>query len=125
MGAWERLVASVKRALRTVLGVVPDDVLHTAVLEVEYQVNSRPLTYVSGHGDDPETLTPNHFLLGVVPSVPVLPPGVFGENDKMSRKRWRQSQALARHVWRRWLKEYLPTLIARSKWDKDRVYKTD
>ena len=118
-GVWERLVASVKKALRTVLGnqVVPDDVLHTAVLEVEYQVNSRPLTYVSGHGDDPEALTPNHFLLGTVPTGSVLPPGVFGENDKMSRKRWRLSQALASQVWRRWLREYLPTLIARSKWD--------
>ena len=120
-GVWERLVASVKKALRTVLGnqVVPDDVLHTAVLEVEYQVNSRPLTYVSGHGDDPEALTPNHFLLGTVPTGSVLPPGVFGENDKMSRKRWRLSQALASQVWRRWLREYLPTLIARSKWDKN------
>ena len=99
-GVWERLVASVKKALRAVLGnqVVPDDVLHTAVLEVEFQVNSRPLTYVSGHGGDPEAITPNHFLLGVVPDGSVLPPGVFGENDKMSRRRWRQSQAIASHV---------------------------
>ena len=120
-GAWERLVASVKKALRAVLGnqTVSDDVLHTTVLEVEFQVNSRPLTYVSGHGGDPESITPNHFLLGAVPSGCVLPPGVFEENDKMSRKRWRQSQALANHVWRRWLKEYLPTLIARKKWDKE------
>ena len=120
-GAWERLVASVKKALRAVLGnqIVTDDVLHTTVLEVEFQVNSRPLTYVSGHGGDPESITPNHFLLGVVPNGCVLPPGVFGENDKMSRRRWRQCQALASHVWRRWLKEYLPTLIARKKWDKD------
>ena len=110
-----------KKALRTVLGnqVVPDDVLHTAVLEVEFQVNSRPLTYVSGHGGDPEAITPNHFLLGVVPDGSVLPPGVFGENDKMSRRRWRQSQAIASHVWRRWLKEYVPTLMARKKWNEN------
>ena len=120
-GAWERLVASVKKALRAVLGnqIATDDVLHTTVLEVEFQVNSRPLTYVSGHGGDPESITLNHFLLGVVPNGCVLPPGVFGENDKMSRRRRRQCQALASHVWRRWLKEYLPTLIARKKWDKD------
>ena len=119
-GAWERLVASVKRALRTVLGsqTVPDDVLHTTVLEVEFQVNSRPLTYVSGHSGDPEALTPSHFLLGVTANRSVLPPGTFSEDDETSRHRWRQSQALANQVWRRWLKEYLPTLIARKKWHK-------
>ena len=121
-GVWERLVASVKKALRTVLGnqIVPDDVLHTTVLEVEFQVNSRPLTYVSGHSNDPEALTPNHFLLGAVPNGSVLPPGVFGEDDQLSRKRWRQCQALATQVWRRWLKEYLPTLLVRKKWNKDK-----
>ena len=120
-GSWERLVASVKKALQSVLGkqMVPDDVLHTTVVEVEFQVNSRPLTYVSGHGGDPESITPNHFLLGVVPDGCVLPPGVFGESDRMSRRRWRQSQALANDVWRRWLKEYLPTLLARKKWAKE------
>ncbi|XP_043242111.1 uncharacterized protein LOC122391871 [Amphibalanus amphitrite] len=120
-GSWERLVASVKRALQAVLGnqIVPDDVLHTTVVELEFQVNSRPLTYVSGDGGDPESITPNHFLLGAVPDGCILPPGVFGENDKMSRRRWKQSQALANDVWRRWLKEYLPTLIPRRKWEKN------
>ena len=97
---------------------VPDDVLHTTVLEVEFQVNSRPLTYVSGHSGDPEALTSNHFLLGVTVNRSVLPPGIFSEDDETSRHRWRQSQALANQVWRRWLKEYLPTLIARKKWHK-------
>ena len=40
-GVWERLVASVKRALRVVLGnqCVAEDVLHTALVEVEYMLN--------------------------------------------------------------------------------------
>ena len=42
---------------------VGDDVLHTALTEVEYALNSRPLTYVSGTADEPEAITPNHFLL--------------------------------------------------------------
>lgn len=120
-GVWERLVASVKKALRVVLGnqTVHDDVLHTTVLEVEFQVNSRPLTYVSGHSGDPEALTPNHFLLGVVPNGAVLPPGVYGEDEKMSQNRWKQSQALASQAWQRWLKEYVPMLMARKKWQKE------
>ena len=120
-GAWERLVASVKRALRVTLGnqVVDEDVLHTVVLEVEFQVNSRPLTYVSGHSGDPEALTPNHFLFGADPGTSALPPDVVCENETLSRRRWRQSQAFASQVWRRWLREYLPTLIYRKKWNQE------
>jgi hypothetical protein len=45
-GAWERLVRAVKAALRVVLRdrVVKDDVLLTALVEIERLVNSRPLT---------------------------------------------------------------------------------
>ena len=121
-GAWERLVASVKRALRAVLGsqTVSDDVLHTTVVEVEYVINSRPLTYVSGASSDPESITPNHFLLaGETASASGLPPGVFEDGDT-TRKRWRHVQMLTNQVWRRWLREYLPTLISRKKWIKER-----
>ncbi|XP_043199886.1 uncharacterized protein LOC122369305 [Amphibalanus amphitrite] len=118
-GVWERLIASVKRALRAVLGnqFVTDDVLYTALVEVEYMLNGRPLTYVSTDERDPEALTPNHLLLGYSSDKGAgLPPGVFGEHDLLSRRRWRHSQALAQHFWKRWRKEYLPTLLARQKW---------
>ena len=119
-GVWERLVASVKRALKVVLGnqCVSEDVLHTALVEVEYMLNGRPLTYISMDERDPEALTPNHFLLGPssADSGRVLPPGVFGDHDLLGRRRWRHSQVLANHLWKRWRKEYLPTLLARQKW---------
>jgi hypothetical protein len=44
--------------------------------EVERIVNSRPLTHVSDDNHDPLSLTPNHFLIGVL-EVNVSP-GVFG-----------------------------------------------
>ena len=34
------------------------------------------------------------------------------------RKRWRKVQDLISRVWSRWLKEYLPTLSTRSKWNE-------
>ena len=34
------------------------------------------------------------------------------------RQRWRKVQHLMSLVWRRWMREYLPTLIPRSKWQK-------
>ena len=119
-GVWERLVASVKRAVKAVLGkqVVSDEVLLTTITEVEYMLNSRPLTYVSGTCDEPEAITPNHFLLGAR-SPSALPPGTFSDDDLLSRKRWRHTQALADHIWRRWIREYVPTLISRKKWNAD------
>ena len=115
-GAWERLVQSTKRALRAVVGRqrLTDETLHTFITEVEAILNSRPLTHVSSDANDLEPLTPNHLLLGR-PS-PNLPPGVFGDGDLTSRKRWRHGQRLADQFWRRWRREYLPTLTARRKW---------
>ena len=118
-GVWERLVGSVKRSLKVVLGnqVVSDEVLSSALCEVEHVINSRPLTYVSSDAADFRALTPNHLLLG--DDTPHLPPGVFSVDDLSTRKKWRHAQALASHFWKRWSREYLPTLTQRKKWQKD------
>ena len=115
-GAWERLVGSVKRALKVTIGsqCVSDEVLHTALLEVEAMVNGRPLTYVSSDSNDFEPLTPNHLLLGS--SSINMSPGVFQPCELDSRRRWRRSQVLADHFWKRWRREYVPTLASRQKW---------
>ena len=81
---------------------------------VERMVNSRPITHVSS---DPEALTPNHSLLGGASRH--LAPGLVGRRDMCSRRRWKQSQAVAEHWWKRWTKEYLPSLVQRSKWHQD------
>ena len=55
-GIWERMVASVKRALQAVLGrvIVSEETLRTVVVEVESVVNSRPLTHGSFHVKSPK-----------------------------------------------------------------------
>ena len=118
-GVWERMIGTVKRALRTVLGklMVTDEVLQTVIAEAEAVVNSRPLTYVSAEGDSLEALTPNHLLLGH-PTV-CMPPGIFNDGDTSSRRLWRQTQALADQFWRRWLREYAPGLACRQKWARE------
>ncbi|GBP97763.1 hypothetical protein EVAR_91988_1 [Eumeta japonica] len=112
-GAWERMVQSVKRALTTVLQEQHprEEVLSTLLAEAEFTVNSRPLTHVSVSAEDPEALTPNHFLLGGAARVPT--PGAFVEADLNSRQQWRRAQRLADHFWQRWLREYLPLLQRR------------
>ena len=115
-GAWERLVGSVKKALNAILGSsrLTDSVLHTALVEVEGVLNSRPLTHSSMDMKDLSALTPNHFLIGR--SDNKIPPDSFQDREINSRKRWRQSQVVANQVCKRWLKEYLPNLTVRQKW---------
>ncbi|XP_065060575.1 uncharacterized protein LOC135687848 [Rhopilema esculentum] len=64
-GYFEKLVGSVKRCLRKVLGnaKLTFDELHTVLLEVEATLNSRPLTYIY---DEVEVypLTPFHLMYG-------------------------------------------------------------
>lgn len=93
--------------------------LLTAFAEVEWVVNSRPLTEVSSDVDDLEALTPNHFLIGR--GSLNLPPGIVDDKELSSRKRWRQAQVVANHIWSRWLREYLPGLITRKKWTQPTV----
>ena len=91
-----------------------DETFQTLLCEAEHTVNSRPLTHVSIDGDDPEALTPNHFL--ILSSSTRQPMGTFTDSDLCLRRNWRIAQLLADKFWKRWLKEYLPTLATRSKW---------
>jgi hypothetical protein len=118
-GAWERLVKSVKLALKNILKeqCVTETVLRTALIEVEDVINSRPLTHNSVDPEDFTALTPNHFLR--MDGNCHKPPADFHASEFNSRRRWRHSQVLADHIWRRWLMEYLPSLTARRKWTKE------
>lgn len=62
-GWWERLIRSIKSALRKSLGrsLVTRVQLETNLHEIEACINSRPLTYVEETG---VPLSPSHFLIG-------------------------------------------------------------
>ena len=79
-------------------------------------MNSRPLTYQTINPTDLTTFTPNHFQLG----------GKFARRivDEVAfnpRKRWRRVQELVRHIWYRWLREWIPSLSGRKKWGSDQA----
>ena len=119
-GVWERLVQEAKRVLCSVVKqqILDDEALQTVFCEVEAVLNDRPITPSS---DDPnyiEALTPNHLLQLKVK--PILPPGLFRKEDLYIRRRWRQVQYIADLFWRRWVKEYLPMLQERHKWNRAR-----
>lgn len=115
-GVWEREVRSVKSALYTCVGSqpIPEDVLLTVLLEVEAILNSKPLGYVSADIADIDPVTPNSLLMGRPDGS--LPQVVYPETDILSRRRWRHSQVLADQFWSRFIRDYLPGLQARQKW---------
>ncbi len=119
-GIWERCIRTVRKVLKALMKeqIVDEESLTTLFCEVESIVNSRPLTKVSSDSRDLEPLTPNHLLL--LRREPALPPGTFVKDDLYSRKRWRQIQYLTNIFWKRWVREYLPGLQERQKWNRQR-----
>ena len=118
-GVFESLIKSTKRGLSATLSHagITDEELLTALVEVEGMLNSRPLLYCSSDPHDEPVLTPNHFLLGQIGG-PLAPYGTE-ELAYNPRQRWRFVQDLMAQFWRRWTREYLPTLQPRGKWLKE------
>ncbi|XP_037820369.1 uncharacterized protein LOC119609595 [Lucilia sericata] len=85
------------------------------LIEAENIVNSRPLTHLPLSHEYEEPLTPNHFLLGC-PNTSQTPAGEINVQPMVLRKQWRISRQLRDHFWKRWIREYFPTMTRRSKW---------
>lgn len=115
-GSWERLVQSVKKALYATLReqTPRPETLYSLLVECENIVNSRPLTHLPVTPDEPEPLTPNHFLLFCSNSTQT--PAPFNHKLLSMRKQWRILQNLKNCLWKRWMLEYLPELTRRTKW---------
>ena len=114
-GGCEAMVKSAKRALRRTLEAahLTDEELMTAFCRAEALLNSRPLTAVSSDPCDSPPLTPAAFLLG---HTQLDISSEDADTPESTRKRWRRLQQLSTEFWRRWIREYLPSLQARQKW---------
>lgn len=116
-GIWEREVRSVKSGLQVAVGSqsVSEDVLYTALVEVEGILNSKPLGHVSADVADPDPITPNILLMGrrdaALPHVVYAPAG-------MGQRRWRHCQTLVDQFWLQFTRNYLPNLQTRQKWQR-------
>ena len=112
-GVWERQIRTVRKVLAglTKEQRMTDESLLTFMCMAESIVNNRPITTTSTDPNDLAPLTPNHFL--------ILRPAdsLAGSFDEAClRKNWRQIEYMANVYWRRWTREYLPQLQARTKW---------
>ncbi|XP_041673791.1 uncharacterized protein LOC108117407, partial [Drosophila eugracilis] len=113
-GVWKRMVQCVKRVLRhTLKEVAPrDHVLESLLIEAENIVNSRPLTHLPLDPDQEAPLTPNDLLKGAANRPDRPGRDVERPKEGSTRKQWRIARMLRDRFWRRWVMEYLPTLVA-------------
>ena len=109
-GFYERLVGTIKRPLKKVLGkaFLREEELFTVLCEVEAAVNDRPLTYC-GSWEDPLPLTPSTLLgrsiwLGESPELE------FDTTAEQMRQRARYIKRLGDSLKNRWSNEYVLTL---------------
>lgn len=88
----------------------------TLFARVEAVLNSRPLCLTTPHPqDDPDLLTPGHFLVGG-PLLSVAEPLTDGNLSYVDR--WTKVKILLQTFWKRWSSEYLHTLMQKGKWTK-------
>jgi hypothetical protein len=115
-GFYERMVQNVKKTLKRVLGNSRLSMveLETVLIEVEAQVNSRPLTLISSSSEDLAPLTPGHLAIGR--NLQALPNVDQETCNTALGKRWRYQQRLLKEIWTRWTNEYLLELNVMKKW---------
>ena len=114
-GAFERLVAAVKRGLYHALPAdlpTTDEEFMTTLVVVEGILNSRPLSFITADSGGPLPLTPADAL-GLPPYRMVAREPKGGWNDK---RPWHKHQARLDAFWKRFKDEIIPYMQTTSKW---------
>ena len=113
-GFFERMVRCFKRCLKKILksAKLTYEELLTVVVEIEYVLNSRPLTHVSSE-DRVEPLTPSHLLTGrrllSIPDESIVAEEESSDVEILTRRQ-RYVTSLLSHFWNRWKQEYVVEL---------------
>ena len=113
---YERINRSLKEPLKKILGKAKlrYSELYTILTDIESVLNQRPLTYLGSDPKNPQPITPAHLAFGrALRTVPDIP----GAKHVNITRRYRHLQTLLKHFWGRWVKEYLPSLLRRPKWN--------
>ena len=118
-GIWERLIRSTRRILNSMIAgqYLTDETLSTFFTAVERVMNNRPIVSTRGsdeNNDEMVALKPND-LLRIERTA-----GISAEDNLESLyiRKWKQVNYMTLVFWRRWVKEYVPTLQIRQKWCK-------
>lgn len=112
-GVFERLIRSVKRCLKKIIGKsrLTHEELLTVITEVEMVINSRPLSYIT-QDDLEEPITPSHLLIGR--RLISLPEHLccdeeeeFSVTPQLLSRRMSFISRIIGQFWIRWKREYL------------------
>lgn len=118
-GLWEINIRSVKTHLRrmTSRATLTYEELNTLLCMIEACLNSRPLTPLSNDPNDLAPLTPGHFLIGE--SLTAVADQDLTDIKLNRLSRWQHVEQIRQSFWKRWSREYLTQLQARSKWKEE------
>ena len=108
-GMYERLIKDIKTTLYKTLGktLLKPEQLEAIIMDVERHLNNRPLMYVESDGGEEQVLTPNVIMWGKDFHILEEPEVEEGNVSKM----YRRMKNARQHVWSRWSKEYVNSLM--------------
>ena len=114
-GVTEALIRSVKRAINASIGdsILTFSELQTVLYEVANLLNERPIGRHPTSPDDGAYLCPNDLLLGRATSR--VPSGPFDKKAN-NRQRFTFVQTIISTFWKKWTRDYFPSLLIRQKW---------
>ena len=106
-GMYERLIKDVKRTLHKTLGRthVTFEQLEAVVIDVEKNLNNRPLTYLDSDGGEEQVLTPNILMWGQNAHP------IEGEEDEEETSALNKRLREAKNHAERWRHEYVYSLM--------------
>ena len=115
-GAWEFLVRSAKRAIFNVTGknTLREEKLSTIVCLTEQLLSNQTLVPVSTDADNLDTVTPSQFLIGG--TIYSWPQSLMSDQNVSYRQKFGTVSEQLKHLWKRWVTEFLTTLQQRKKW---------
>ncbi|XP_063591692.1 uncharacterized protein LOC134768817 [Penaeus indicus] len=119
-GVSESLIKSVKRSLAMIIGstLMTYSGLQTIFFEIANLMNERPIGLKPGMDLELGTyLCPNDLLLGRASNHAPCGPWKDSFNTK---RRLDYIQNVVNTFWRKWQRDYFPTLIVRQKWHTDK-----
>lgn len=118
-GCSEALVKLVKKAIKGAIGeqVLTFSELQTVCFEAANLVNERPIGIHPTDPSDGAYLSPNHLLLGRASTR--VPSGPF-KQTRDPRLRYEFIQKIVDAFWKRWTRDYFPSLLIRQKWHVER-----
>ena len=119
-GVSESLIKSTKRSLAMIIGssILTFSDLQTILFEIGNLMNERPIGLKPGMSIELGTyLCPNELILGRASNH--VPCGSWTDSNN-NKKRLDYIQNVVNTFWRKWQRDYFPTLVVRQKWHADR-----